>query len=88
MPPCQEPPELPLTTHALIHTWSWWHLRAFDGRRKAFRNFALQRIEQPKVLTDPSHQRGRSESVVPAIKSRVAASLAWHETVASLTGNH
>ncbi len=42
--------------HALIHTGSWWHLRAFDSRSEEFRNFALQRIEQPKALTDPSPQ--------------------------------
>ncbi len=42
--------------HALIHTGSWWHLRAFDSRSEEFRNFALQRIEQPKALTDPPPQ--------------------------------
>lgn len=43
--------------HALFHTGLWWHLRAFDSRSEEFRNFALQRIEQPKALTAPSPKR-------------------------------
>jgi len=51
-----EPVKRRIWPHALIHTGSWWHLRAFDSRSGEFRNFALQRIEQPKALTDPSPQ--------------------------------
>lgn len=42
--------------HALIHTGSWWHLRAFDSRTEEFRNFALQRIDQPKSFAELSPQ--------------------------------
>lgn len=51
-----EPTKRRIWPHALIHTGSWWHLRAFDSRSEEFRNFALQRIEQPKSLADPSPQ--------------------------------
>ena len=33
-----------LWPHALFYTGTYWHVRAFDGRRNAFRNFAIQRI--------------------------------------------
>lgn len=51
-----EPVKRRIWPHALIYTGSWWHLRAFDSRSEEFRNFALQRIEQSKALTDPSPQ--------------------------------
>jgi hypothetical protein len=33
-----------LWPHSLVHTGLHWHVRAFDGWRRAFRNFAIQRI--------------------------------------------
>lgn len=51
-----EPTKRRIWPHALIHTGSWWHVRAFDSRSEEFRNFALQRMEQPKSLADSSPQ--------------------------------
>ncbi len=51
-----EPVKRQIWPHALVHTGTWWHLRAFDSRSDEFRNFALQRIEQPKALAVPSPQ--------------------------------
>lgn len=41
--------------HSLVHTGIRWHVRAYDGKRKEFRNFALQRIDDPKprAVTSP-----------------------------------
>lgn len=39
-----------LWPHALVHTGVRWHVRAFDDERKAFRNFALQRMEDPRAI--------------------------------------
>ncbi|WP_157739194.1 YafY family protein [Herbaspirillum sp. meg3] len=33
-----------LWPHALLHTGIHWHVRAYDSKRDAFRNFAIQRI--------------------------------------------
>lgn len=40
--------------HALFYTGTHWHLRAFDGRRNAFRNFAIQRIGEIEVDSSAS----------------------------------
>ncbi|WP_416351292.1 WYL domain-containing protein [Cupriavidus basilensis] len=50
--------------HALIHTGSWWHLRAFDSCSEEFRNFALQRIEQPQSPSGSVAPTQRPESAV------------------------
>ena len=51
-----EPVKRRIWPHALFHTGLWWYLRAFDSRSEEFRNFSLQRIDQPKALTAPSPQ--------------------------------
>lgn len=43
-----------LWPHALVHTGVRWHTRAFDGEREEFRNFALQRSEDPKPVAKSS----------------------------------
>jgi hypothetical protein len=40
--------------HGLIHTGTQWHLRAFDDRRNAFRNFAIQRIGKLEAVEERS----------------------------------
>jgi predicted DNA-binding transcriptional regulator YafY len=34
----------------LVYTGVRWHIRAYDSEREEFRNFALQRIEDPKPV--------------------------------------
>lgn len=36
--------------HALVHTGVRWHVRAYDDLSKAYRNFALQRIDDARLL--------------------------------------
>lgn len=43
-----------LWPHSLVHTGVRWHVRAYDGERQTFRNFALQRMEDPKAVEKPS----------------------------------
>lgn len=57
-----EPSKRKIWPHALIHTGAWWHVRAFDGRSGEFRNFALQRIEQAKSVSEPSPQSSESDT--------------------------
>lgn len=57
-----EPTKRKIWPHALIHTGAWWHVRAFDGRSGEFRNFALQRIEQAKSISEPSPQASESDA--------------------------
>jgi hypothetical protein len=45
-----QPGRRKLWPHALVHTGVRWHIRAYDGEREEFRNFALQRIEDPKPV--------------------------------------
>lgn len=55
-----------LWPHALFYTGTYWHLRAFDGRRREFRNFAIQRI-------------GEIEADSSASPVDVADDKGWHE---------
>ncbi len=43
-----------------MHTGVRWHVRAYDDERKAFRNFALQRMEDPYAI-DASAPAAASE---------------------------
>ena len=57
-----EPTKRKFWPHSLIHTGEWWHVRAFDGRSGEFRNFALQRIEQAKSVSESSPQSSESDT--------------------------
>lgn len=43
-----------LWPHSLVFSGISWHVRAYDGSKKDFRNFSLQRISQPVLIdVDP-----------------------------------
>lgn len=50
---------------ALIDTGLRWHVRGYDRRRKAFRDFVITRIKRPKLLADsPVGEHERPEQDV------------------------
>lgn len=50
---------------ALIDTGLRWHVRAFDRRRRAFRDFVITRIRRPRILLDsPVADHERSDQDV------------------------
>ncbi|MCL1860135.1 MAG: WYL domain-containing protein [Proteobacteria bacterium] len=44
-----QPTRRTLWPHALVHVGFQWHIRAYDGLRNEFRNFAIQRIAEVNV---------------------------------------
>lgn len=43
-----------LWPHALVHTGVRWHVRAYDDASQSFRNFALQRMDEPRAIDSPT----------------------------------
>lgn len=56
-----QPTERTLWPHSLVHTGLRWHARAFDSQRREFRNFALQRMANPKAVADESPESPRTD---------------------------
>lgn len=46
---------------ALVDNGLRWHVRAFDRKRKQFKDFVLNRIEKPKLLSSPIETRETKE---------------------------
>lgn len=57
-----EPHLREISPHSLIRAGRRWHVRAFCSARQEFRDFALGRIDAPR-LTDQSSERSSSEDI-------------------------
>lgn len=51
-----EPHRREISPHSIVRAGRRWHVRAFCSTRKEFRDFALGRIDLPKLLAAPSER--------------------------------
>ncbi|RNF58430.1 WYL domain-containing protein [Pseudomonas aeruginosa] len=51
-----EPHSREISPHSLVRAGRRWHVRAFCSTRQEFRDYALGRIENPKIADDASER--------------------------------